>query len=64
MYIKIHTLIEKYNLNIKGIMHVGAHACEERKDYNNAGITDNNIVWIEGNPNLVRSIKNKYKEYY
>ena len=48
-------------MNIKGIMHVGAHTCEERADYNKAGISDNNIVWIEGNPALVNLIKNKNK---
>ena len=60
MYIKIDILIKKYKLNIKGIMHVGAHICEERTAYNKAGITDN-IVWIEGNPNLVRQINMKNK---
>lgn len=61
MYIKIDTLIKKYKLNIKGIIHIGAHICEERTDYNKAGITDDNIVWIEGNPNLVRQINMKNK---
>jgi hypothetical protein len=26
------------NINIKGILHIGAHECDELKDYNNAGI--------------------------
>lgn len=42
---------------IKGILHIGAHNCEERKDYNAAGIDDSRILWIEGNPKLVE--KNK-----
>ena len=61
MFIKIYDLIKKYKINVKGIVHIGAHICEEKIDYNKAGITDDNIVWIEGNPNLVRQINMKNK---
>ena len=38
-------LKSKYNLNIKGIIHVGAHYGEEVQDYINSGVTD--IVLFE-----------------
>jgi FkbM family methyltransferase len=44
---------------IKGILHIGAHDCEEKEDYNIGGVEDSNILWIEGNMNLVE--KNKAK---
>jgi len=34
-------------LNIKGIIHIGAHNCEEQDFYNSIGIND--IFWIDAN---------------
>jgi len=51
MLIKFASIISKYP-NIKGILHIGAHECEELNDYNLNGITDENIIWIEANPIL------------
>ena len=33
MLISLHELVKKYNINFKGILHVGAHECEELNDY-------------------------------
>ena len=48
MLINLEELISKYNLNIKGIIHCGAHHAEEFKLYKKNKI--NNVVWIEANP--------------
>jgi FkbM family methyltransferase len=48
MLIDIKSLIEKYNLDIKGIIHCGAHNAEEFPMYKNIGVQ--NIIWIEANP--------------
>lgn len=40
MLIKFSNIIEKYNLNIKGIIHIGGHHGEELRDYVSAGIKD------------------------
>jgi FkbM family methyltransferase len=37
----------------KGVLHIGAHICEEKQLYNENGICDNNILWIEGNSDLI-----------
>jgi FkbM family methyltransferase len=50
MLIPFQSLFNKYKLKINGILHIGAHECEEKNDYNNCGIKDNKIIWIEGNP--------------
>jgi FkbM family methyltransferase len=47
------------NIRFRGVLHIGAHECEEKKDYNDVGIPDKNIVWIEGNEDLCE--KNKLK---
>ena len=54
---QFNAFLKSKNIHIHGIMHVGAHLCEEKKEYNEQGISDNNILWIEGNPDLVE--KNK-----
>jgi FkbM family methyltransferase len=56
-------LIELEDLNIKkkvkGIIHIGAHECEERNKYLNFfNLNDNNIIWIEALPDKVNQIKN------
>lgn len=61
MLIKLQTLIDKYNLKLKGVLHIGAHMCEEYEDYEKAGLNETNIIWIEGNPNLANKIINLFK---
>jgi len=51
-------IFRKHNIKPKGVIHIGAHDCEERYIYHKYGISDNNIIWIEGNPLLVERIKN------
>ena len=33
MLIPLHDLIRKYNIQLRGVLHVGAHECEEIRDY-------------------------------
>jgi FkbM family methyltransferase len=59
MLIDLLYLKDKYKLNINGILHIGAHQCEEIMIYYKCGITPSNIIWIEGNPNIVEFMKKK-----
>ena len=64
MLIPISELIKTFNLNITGILHIGAHECEELTDYNNNGIT--NIHWVDAMQEKVdlmkrRGIQNIYQ---
>lgn len=54
MLIDLDYLLSKYNLNIKGIIHIGAHELEEKIFYNKLNCQ---VIWIEGNINIV----NKYR---
>ena len=56
---QINNFIKSTGNNIKGILHIGAHELEERIHYNNIGIDDSKIIWIEGNPAIVEQNKNK-----
>ena len=57
MLIPLGDLIKKYNIEIKGILHIGAHECEELNQYINYGV--NNIYWVEGQESIVLKMKEK-----
>tara|TARA_B100001989_G_C24471837_1_gene429638 strand:- start:54 stop:773 length:720 start_codon:yes stop_codon:yes gene_type:complete len=48
-------------LNLKGILHVGAHEAEEIDDYTNVGIK--NIIWIEALPEKKEIILKKISKF-
>jgi FkbM family methyltransferase len=62
MLINFLELIKKYDLHINGIVHIGAHECEELAIYQLAGLAKKNIIWLEANPNLVKNMKEKDPE--
>jgi FkbM family methyltransferase len=49
--------LNRLKLPVRGILHLGAHVCDEKGDYNAEGVADSKIVWIEGNPILVDKLK-------
>lgn len=59
MLIHLHNLVEKYNVQFKGILHVGAHECEELKDYEKY-IPRNKILWVEAMPHKINECKQRY----
>lgn len=61
MLITIQQLVHHFNLQISGILHIGAHECEELNDYNNVGVSNSNIYWIEAMQEKVDLCKNRYK---
>lgn len=58
MLIPLDFLLKKYNINIKGILHVGAHECEELPEYEKL-LPRNKILWIEAMPHKVQECKNR-----
>jgi len=59
MLIPLHDLVKKYNVRFKGILHVGAHECEEINDYD-CYLPRNKVLWIEALPRKVELCKKKY----
>ena len=59
MLIPLHDLVKKYNIDFKGILHVGAHECEELLDYIQY-LPINKILWIEALPEKVSLCKQIY----
>jgi len=59
MLIPLHNLVKKYNIQFKGILHVGAHECEELKDYERY-IQRNKILWVEALSDKVELCKQRF----
>lgn len=59
MLIPLHELVHKYNIQFKGILHVGAHECEELMVYERY-VPRDKIVWVEAMPDKVALSKLQY----
>lgn len=58
MLIYFRDLKEFINKPIKGIIHIGAHECEERQGYiDNFNVNDSHIIWIDAIPEIVNKMK-------
>jgi FkbM family methyltransferase len=55
----INKLLLSLNIIIKGILHIGAHDCEELDMYKNENIKLENIVWIDAIKEKVISAKKR-----
>ena len=59
MLIQLKDLIQKYSIQFQGILHLGAHECEELQEYEKT-LGRNDILWIEAMQNKVELCKQKY----
>lgn len=49
--------LQEYNIHVTGVLHIGAHECEERPFYNNLlHIPDDKIIWVDGNRKKVEEM--------
>jgi len=60
MLIPLNDWFKFCHLPIKGIIHIGAHDCEEQQIYDSIGITNDKVIWIEAMSDKVEYLKNKY----
>lgn len=60
MLINLIELCYKYQLFIKGIIHIGANELEENDVYKFLGIQ--NIIWVEANEEIAKKINQKFPE--
>ncbi len=63
MLISLDELINRYNIVLKGILHVGAHECEEIYDYERY-IGRDKILWIEALPEKVNLCKSRFENLH
>ena len=58
MLISLDHLVAKYGIKFSGILHVGAHECEELEVYNKY-VSSDKILWVEALPEKVTYCKSK-----
>jgi FkbM family methyltransferase len=59
MLISLHDLVNKYNIVFTGILHVGAHECEEINEYEQY-ISRDKILWIDALHHKVNQCKDQF----
>lgn len=60
MLIPLSRLVHDFGVQITGVLHVGAHECEEREAYITVGhTTDAHTYWVEAQEHLVQQNKMK-----
>lgn len=57
MLIKFENLVNDYGAVVTGILHVGAHNCEELDAYTSHGVPADNIYWVEAMPEKVEKMQ-------
>jgi FkbM family methyltransferase len=56
---KVNDILRSKNISIKGVLHIGAHECEELEGYNSVGVKSSDVDWVEANPALVERMKQR-----
>ena len=59
MLIPLAHLVQKYNILLQGVLHVGAHECEEVADYERY-LGRDKILWIEAIPEKVAFCRSRH----
>lgn len=62
MLIPYKYIHNKYKLQVSGILHIGAHECEEMRDYILHGVEPKNIYWVEAMDDKVELNKKRFKD--
>jgi len=55
----INEILLAHNINITGSFHVGAHECEELSFYNQCGLKNEDIIWVDALVSKVIEAKNR-----
>jgi FkbM family methyltransferase len=56
-YDTVSQILSSYGITVNGVLHIGAHECEELAAYTQNGVNPDNIIWIEANPSLVEKMR-------
>jgi FkbM family methyltransferase len=57
---QVYMYLVMQGIQIRGVFHIGAHECEEKEIYNKCQLGDETIVWIDGNDQKIKQMKEKY----
>ena len=65
MLIDVQRIKQSLNNPITGIIHIGAHECEEKDIYQSLGLSSENrqVIWFEGDPSMYGWARTTYPTY-
>lgn len=52
-------ILNHYGIKVTGVLHVGAHECEEMDFYKTLGLTPNDVTWLDAIPQKVEEARAK-----
>lgn len=55
----VNQILLAHNIKVKGVLHIGAHECEEQVQYTANGVPAGNVDWVEANPELVERMASR-----
>lgn len=58
-FVDINRILSLNNISINGAFHIGAHECEEIPFYNQMGLKNEDVVWIDAIPSKVTEATNR-----
>jgi FkbM family methyltransferase len=57
---EIKKILKQSNINVTGILHVGAHDCEELSVYNKLNLKNVDVIWIDALLSKVEEARSKF----
>jgi len=60
MLINVYELSQKFGVNPKVVLHVGAHKAEEYESMKNSGWGSTKTIWVESQKNLAQALEEKF----
>src|SRR5665648_54622 len=57
MLISLDEIVRDFQVKLRGIVHIGAHKCEELEMYLKHGVSKSRILWIEAQLSLVSQMR-------
>jgi len=61
MMMDFQDLVRKYKVDVKGVLHVGAHLAEEAEVYES--VNSGTVWWVEANPSVLPKIEQKISRF-
>ena len=56
---EVAATLQKYGIQTKGVLHVGAHECEEMDFYQYIGLSPEDVIWIDALEDKVQQAKQR-----
>jgi FkbM family methyltransferase len=56
---EVQNCLKQHNIIVQGVLHIGAHECEEQGFYDRLGVQRKNVVWIDANKEKVKQAQNR-----